>query len=141
MWHACVFVCALVGVGWGGTNYNEREGKKKMEGKGAFGAPCPALAWFLRVPRGHRGAIFSAPPFFLLTVGESPRTHTRAYYVTPDILHAVIQQNAVRYSRKRHCVLSGCHKRFPDLYSRTQRQRFGAAASSGCGRPGKLAAF
>lgn len=45
--HACVFVCASVG-GMGSTHYSERE--KEMEGKRAFGAPCPVLAWFLCIP-------------------------------------------------------------------------------------------
>lgn len=81
-----VSLCLLLQGGGGeggGRNYSEREREREME-KRAFGAPCPALAWFLRIPCRNCSVIsFTSHSFSWLGVkhmrahtGPSPQ-HTR----------------------------------------------------------------
>lgn len=106
----CMYVslCALSVGGRGSRYYSERE-EKEIE-KRPFGAPCPVLAWFLRIPCRNWSVISFTPHSFssLLTKHAHTQAHPSVHVdlQTSCLTYfSVNQQDIVLYSKKMHCVV------------------------------------
>ena len=143
----CMCLCVCFCRGKGGRQELQCEREREME-KRAFGAPCPALAWFLHIPCRKCSVIsFTPHSFSSLGVkhmhahtGPSPQ-HARGPNMSRLIyFNSVIQQKySVIIQKDAMCCLDATS--FFSISTHTQRWRGGTAVSSGCWQPAKLAAF